>query len=296
MHPKRAARVSPSERWLIVGHGSVGSFVAERLARGGAQVAVLDREPRVPIATGVQLADVGQLEWPIAYVVSCVPPGAAHEIPGLVSSILEPSTVYFEWNTVSPTVKREIRDAISAITIDVALLDSLDVAVEHPSLAISGQHDATLDAAALLRTHGFAPIVVGDDVGDAAALKYLRSTFMKGLEALVLEYESLAFPLDGADVVRSSLASSLGEQFVSFMDLLVSTNRIHAGRRSRELEHAIAAFSSPDASPRVLHAAVEVLAAASEAWDRADAPPPDADVRALACFLRPTLWPGSIRA
>jgi 3-hydroxyisobutyrate dehydrogenase-like beta-hydroxyacid dehydrogenase len=288
--------VSPGERWLIVGHGSVGSFVAERLARGGAQVAVLDRRPRIPVATGIQLADVSQLEWPIAYVVSCVPPGAANEIPRLVSSILEPSTVYFEWNTVSPIVKREIRDAIPAITIDVALLDSLDVAVEHPSLAISGERGATVHAAAVLRTHGFAPIVVGDDVGDAASLKYLRSTFMKGLEALVLEYTSLAAPLEGAAVVRASLTSSLGEQFVAFMDLLVSTNRIHAGRRSRELDQAVAAFSSSDASPRLLSAAVEVLAAASAAWDRADAPRPDADVHALASFLRPTLWPGATRS
>jgi 3-hydroxyisobutyrate dehydrogenase-like beta-hydroxyacid dehydrogenase len=288
--------VSPGERWLIVGHGSVGSFVAERLARGGAQVAVLDRRPRIPVATGIQLADVSQLEWPISYVVSCVPPSAANEIPRLVSSILEPSTVYFEWNTVSPIAKREIRDAIPAITIDVALLDSLDVAVEHPSLAISGERDATVHAAGVLRMHGFAPIVVGDDVGDAASLKYLRSTFMKGLEALVLEYESLASPLEGAAVVRASLASSLGDQFVAFMDLLVSTNRVHAGRRSRELDHAVAAFSSPDTSPRLLRAAVDVLAAASDAWDRADAPPPDADVHALASFLRPTLWPGATRS
>ena len=287
--------MNPTERWLIVGHGSVGSFVAARLARGGAQVAVLDRRPRVPVATAVQLADVAQLEWPIAYVVSCVPPGAANEIPRLVSGILQPTTVYFEWNTVSPTVKREIRDAIPAITIDVALLDSLDVAVEHPSLAISGERGATVDAAAVLRTHGFAPIVVGDGVGDAAALKYLRSTFMKGLEALVLEYESLAFPLDGADVVRSSLANSLGDQFVAFMNLLVSTNRIHASRRSRELDQAVEAFSSPGTTPRVLRAAVDVLAAASDAWDHANAPPPDADVRALAGFLRPTLWPDSRR-
>jgi NAD(P)-dependent dehydrogenase (short-subunit alcohol dehydrogenase family) len=269
--------MTPGERWLIVGHGSVGSFVAERLARGGALVAVLDRRPRVPIATGIQLSDVGQLEWPVSYVVSCVPPGAANEIPRLVSSILEPSTVYFEWNTVSPITKREIRDAVPAITIDVALLDSLDVAVE--------------------RTHGFAPIVVGDDVGDAAALKYLRSTFMKGLEALVLEYESLASPLEGAEIVRSSLASSLGDQFVSFMDLLVSTNRIHAGRRSRELDDALAAFSSSsDGSPHLLRAAVGVLAAASGAWDLDGAPPADADVSTLAGFLRPTLWPRAIHS
>ena len=43
---------SPAERWLVVGHGSVGSFLTARLVAGGASVLVYDPEPRVPVAHG----------------------------------------------------------------------------------------------------------------------------------------------------------------------------------------------------------------------------------------------------
>jgi Domain of unknown function (DUF1932) len=114
---------------------------------------------------------------------------------------------------------------------------------------------------------------------------------MKGLEALVLEYASLATDFDGAPIVQASLESNLGEQFVRFMDLLVTTNRIHAGRRSRELADALHTFSSDGARPDVATASARVLRRAAEAWAEGNAPPVGADVTVLARHLRASLWP-----
>jgi hypothetical protein len=226
-------------------------------------------------------------EQQVDYVISCVSPEAAEEVPALVRGALRQTGIFFDWNTVSPESKQRMRANVEAAMIDVALLDSLDAAVERPNLAVSG--DRPDEAARILERLGFHASVVGDEVGQAATLKYLRSIFMKGLEALVLEYASLASRVDGEPIVRASLESNLGETFVRFMDVLLTTNRIHAERRSRELAGALAVFAD-GVKPSLAFAAVEVLGQAATAWEAEAAPPLGADPRALADHLHEALW------
>ena len=82
--------------------------------------------------------------------------------------------------------------------------------------------------------------VAGAECGDAALLKLARSLFMKSLEALVIEFEAAIAPLAGRDIVVGSIERNLGERFTAFSRMLIETDRIHAARRSRELEEAIA--------------------------------------------------------
>ena len=275
------------ESWLVVGHGSVGSFVAARLAAGGASVSVFDPSPRIPITHGEHTDNLADLPS-VNYVVSCVPPETAEAVPSLVSGSLAPGAIFFDWNTVAPAAKQRIRDALQATTIDVALLDSVDGSAEQPYLALSGRR--VREGAKILDAQGFKTAIAGEEVGDAAALKYLRSIFMKGLEALVLEYASLASGLNGGPIVRASLESNLGEQFVRFMDLLVTTNRVHAERRSRELADAVETFTANGAKPALVAAAVDVLRLAAGVWAQESAPPVDAGPDALAAHLRGALW------
>jgi 3-hydroxyisobutyrate dehydrogenase-like beta-hydroxyacid dehydrogenase len=275
------------QRWLIVGHGSVGSFVAARIAVGGGSVSVFDPNPRIPISHGKPISALADLA-PVDYAVSCVPPEIAEAVPALVAHTLAPDAIFFDWNTIAPAAKQRIRNAVPAATIDVALLDSVDASVEHPNLAVSGSR--VRDAARMLDEQGFKTAIVGEKVGDAAALKYLRSVFMKSLEALVLEYASLASGLNGASVVRASLESNLGDQFVAFTDLLLTTDRVHAQRRSRELADAVETFTENGAKPALARAAVDVLEQAAKAWAQDSAPPVGADAHALAVHLRRALW------
>jgi 3-hydroxyisobutyrate dehydrogenase-like beta-hydroxyacid dehydrogenase len=285
---REAHGAARSGRCLVVGHGSVGSFLAARLVVAGTEVLVFDPQPRVPITAGRvvdDLSSVGALD----YVFSCVPPEASESVPQLVRTALAPEAVLFDWNTVSPDVKRRIATATEATTLDVALLDSLDAEVERPTLAVSGP--SAREAAQILEGYSFRVFIAGDQVGEAAALKYLRSIFMKGLEALVVEYASLASDFGGAPIVRASLESNLGEQFGRFMDLLITTNRIHARRRSRELTDALETFGGDGARPEVAAASARVLGRAAEAWTEEGAPPVGADVTVLARHLRTALWP-----
>jgi 3-hydroxyisobutyrate dehydrogenase-like beta-hydroxyacid dehydrogenase len=276
-------------RWLVVGHGSVGSFLASRIVRSGAAVCVLDSNPRVPLARGVEQTSLAEPNGPFDCVVSCVPATAAPDVPIAVAGHLAPGGFFFDWNTTSPSAKARVADAIPAMVIDVALLDSLDANVELPHLAVSGRR--VEDAAEVLRELGFRVSTVGGEVGEAAALKYLRSIFMKSLEALVLEHAALSAALDRDAIVRDSIASNVGPQFMEFMDLLVRTNRIHAERRSHELADAVAVFAEAGARPEIAAASVDLLRRAAQVWRDPAAPPPESDLINLAAYARSALWP-----
>jgi 3-hydroxyisobutyrate dehydrogenase-like beta-hydroxyacid dehydrogenase len=147
----RQNRHRTDARCLVVGHGSVGSFLATRLVAAGAAVSVFDPQPRVPTTVGRAVDDPASLAT-VDYVFSCVTPEAAESVPLLVRAALAPEGVLFDWNTVSPDVKRRIAAATEATTVDVALLDSLDAEVKQPTLAISGPSGD--QAAQVLETYG----------------------------------------------------------------------------------------------------------------------------------------------
>jgi 3-hydroxyisobutyrate dehydrogenase len=270
----------------VVGHGSVGSFVAQRLVGTGSTVAVLDPSPRLPIVAGTPVTSVEDGGYDC--VVSCVPPAVAETVPATVAAALATDGLFFDWNTVSPEVKRRIAAAVQAVTVDVALLDSVDGGNGRPPrLAVSGAGSGR--GGELLADAGFDVADAGPDVGQAAALKYLRSAFMKTLEALVLEFSALAADLDPDEIVRSSVTNNLGLEFSAFMDLLVSTNRVHAARRASELEDAVASFAEEGTPPELAATAVDVLRGAAQAWQEG-APPEGATPEELAHHLRTVLW------
>jgi hypothetical protein len=114
---------------------------------------------------------------------------------------------------------------------------------------------------------------------------------MKTLEALTLEFGSLASELDDEGIVRSSIEANLGPRFAAFMDVLIATNRIHAERRSGELADAVASFAEDGLRPELAEAAVSVLRRSADAWEDDGAPPAGSEVAVLSRHLRRALWP-----
>jgi hypothetical protein len=273
--------------WLVVGHGSVGAHLAGRLSAAGASVSVLDPSPRMPVVDGKLVPRVVPAAF--TYAVSCVPPAVAGTAAAVAAPGLVADGLLFDWNTVAPSAKRRAADASGVrAVVDVALLDTLDGARAGPMLAVAGPEADR--GAEVFRELGFAVSVAGPEIGDAAALKYLRSIFMKTLEALALEFAALASPLDASGIVRDSIERNLGRPFVDFMDLLIATNRVHAQRRAGELADAVATFTALGTPPGLAEVAVGVLEAAARAWTRGAAPAADADVAVLSGFLRSEWW------
>src|SRR5690606_6552892 len=77
---------------------------------------------------------------------------------------------------------------------------------------------------------------VSADAGDAAGRKLLRSVFMKGLAALIIESLDAASAAGAEEEIRDQIAAELGENGRDLVDRLVEGTRQHAGRRVHEME------------------------------------------------------------
>lgn len=242
----------------------------------------MDPAPRLPIDPRHRHVEPGG-GLVAHFAVSCVGHSAALRVPELLDGVLRSGGVLFDWNSVSPATKMQIRDRMAAEVIDVALLDSLDTDTARPNLAVSGAK--AYDAARTLGEHGFAVNVVGSEVGQAARLKYLRSVFMKGLEGLVIEYTALEATVDPGGVIRRTIEANLGRQAMEFLDLLLATDRVHAGRRASELEDAVSTLAADGVDLCISPAATDMLRRAAAAWAEPAAPAPGSANGELALHL-----------
>jgi 3-hydroxyisobutyrate dehydrogenase len=269
--------------WLIVGHGSVGSSMAQRVDSAGDRVLVYDPAPRVAVTVGRRLERLGRADGPVDLVLSCVPPSVAPQVPALIAPVVRNGSLMLDWNTVSPEAKQAIAAASPVEVLDVALLDTLDADGDSPRVAISGVGAEAHRS--LLESLGFHVDIAGHEPGDAALLKYARSIFMKSLEGLALEYMALTQRIDRRDIVAASVENNLGKQTMDFLALLVSTNRRHAARRAGELADAVAVFEARGTSIAVANAVVPLLERAAQVWQRPDAPAEDASLDELIAYL-----------
>lgn len=265
--------------WLIVGHGTVGSFLSARVLEAGGRVWIRDDQPRLGLPTASDVTPVTATDHVSpSYVAVCVPAQAAASVGEYLRSSVDGHPLIYDWTSASPALKIGNAGPLVDTWIDVALLDSLDRAVDRPLLAISGTRGT--EAAAVLGRLGFDVAVAGDGVGQAAGVKLTRSLFMKSLEALVVEFRAVATGSDPAGAAWLSIERNLGKVFGEFADVLVTSDAAHAGRRAAELRHALSLAADQGYSTVVAEAASEVLARLADLWS-AQRPTADASVPEL---------------
>ncbi len=177
-----------SLRVAVLGLGEAGGTIASGLAAAGCVVHGWDPAVDSPPG-GVERA--GSATDTVAgadLVLSLATAAHAVEAAASVTASLGAGQVYADLNTTSPALKRGVAAVIEptgAGFTDVALLGTVPAhGVRTPAVA-SG--DAAERFAELVRPFGMPVEVVGSEPGDAAGLKLLRSVFMKGLAASVLE-------------------------------------------------------------------------------------------------------------
>src|SRR5699024_8938739 len=77
--------------------------------------------------------------------------------------------------------------------------------------------------------------VVSETVGDAAAQKLVRSIFMKGLAAIVIETLEAAERVGLESILRPQIADEIGDESGEVIDRLVHGSKMHANRRLHEM-------------------------------------------------------------
>jgi 3-hydroxyisobutyrate dehydrogenase-like beta-hydroxyacid dehydrogenase len=101
-----------------------------------------------------------------------------------------------------------------------------------------------------------APVdVLAGPVGTAARRKLLRSVFMKGLAAVVLESLEAGAAAGCEDWMRAQIEDELAHAGPALVERLVEGSRAHAARRVEEMQAAIDEITELGAPTHVCRAA-----------------------------------------
>ncbi|MFD1787928.1 DUF1932 domain-containing protein [Sphingomonas floccifaciens] len=173
--------------------------------------------------------------------------------------LLAPGALWLDMNSVAPGTKRAAADAIEAASgryVDVAVMAPVLPARLSVPLLVAGPHAE--DAAEALRDHGFTNVsVAGPRVGDASAIKMIRSVMVKGLEALSAECALAAHRAGVAHAVLASLDASWKPQgWGDRVDYNLDRMMAHGLRRAAEMEEVAKTLEELGVEPAMTHGTV----------------------------------------
>ena len=252
----------------IIGFGEVGYELSNGLSEEGVtSIAAWKRsgwneesraradEARVTPCEGIaEMARQADVVW------SAVTASASADVAELAAPFLR-DKLYLDLTSTSPMAKQKGAAVVVAAGgrfVDGAIMGALHVYHHKVPILLSGP--AAEEVAAVMRGWDMDVQVAGELVGQASAIKMLRSVYMKGIEALVLETMIAANRYGVLDVVLRSLEETHSKyNFMSFASMLVVSNALHGERRAQEMEQVVMTLKEMDIEPMVCEGALRRL-------------------------------------
>ena len=112
---------------------------------------------------------------------------------------------------------------------------------------------------------GMPVLVISEEPGDAAAMKLVRSVFMKGLAAAVVESVQAAEAMGRREWLVEEIEKMIGR---SYLERALEGSRMHAVRRVDEMEAARDLLLELGVEPHIATASAAQLADLSRARER----------------------------
>ncbi len=242
----------------VLGLGEAGGRLAADLAAAGVEVRGYDPDRRRDLPSVSNAPDAAAATAGCDVVLSVNAARVALEAAEAALPALEQAMVYADLNTAPPALKRELADVVAgagAVFADVALLGPVpERGLGAPVLA-SGAGARTF--AELFAPLGMPVRVVSEEPGDAAALKLVRSVFMKGLAAAVVESMRAAEAVGYEEWLALEIEGMIGRRY---LDRALAGSRTHAARRVDEMEAARELLLELGVEPHIAAASAAQLA------------------------------------
>ncbi len=244
----------------MFGLGEAGAAISADLVHAGVGVVGWDPQPKA-IPEGVRMAsDPASAVAGAELILVLTSPGASLELASGLRPHLRTGQVYADCNSTSPSVKRQaaaLLEPTGALFVDVALMAPVPGrGLRTPALASGPGAHRLADA---LQPLGMPVQVVGPGVGEAAGRKLVRSVFMKGLAAAMLEALEAARALGCEQELYQDIARTLEEADEELARRLLKGTRRHAARRVEEMHAACQLLEELGVPPRVSAAALAWL-------------------------------------
>lgn len=244
----------------VIGLGEAGSIIAHDLLQHGVQVRGWDPAPRGDVSQ-IPLAESGRAAAEQAdVIVSINVASVALAVARDLLPVLRPGQVFADLNTSAPALKRELAlliEPTGAAFVDLALMAPVPGhGLRTPALASGPGAEAFIERFTPL---GMPITFVDHQAGSAAQRKLLRSIFMKGLAAAVLESVEAARRVGCVEWMRGEIARQLVEADESLLDRLIEGSHRHAVRRTEEMRAATELLHDLHMKPYISQAALAWL-------------------------------------
>lgn len=181
---------------------------------------------------------VAGAEW----IVSAVTASSSLEAARAAAPHLQAGQVFIDINSVSPGTKRATAEAVTtrgAEYLDMAVMGPVHPRGHRTPVLIAGPEAEALHTA--LAAQGFNAEAVGPAAGQATAIKMVRSVFMKGLEAAMVEMLLAARRAGCLERVVGSLRDTYpGLDWDSFPRYELERVTRHGIRRAAEMRESAA--------------------------------------------------------
>jgi 3-hydroxyisobutyrate dehydrogenase-like beta-hydroxyacid dehydrogenase len=166
--------------------------------------------------------------------------------------LLDAGALWLDMNSVSPGTKRRAAQAVEAAGgryVDVAVMAPVLPARRSVPLLVAGPHAEA--AAGMLAQLGFSNVAIsGPKIGDASAIKMIRSVMVKGLEALSAECALAADRAGVTDAVLASLdASWKPHGWSERIDYNLDRMMAHGVRRAAEMDEVVVTLEELGVDP-----------------------------------------------
>ncbi|MCU4295856.1 DUF1932 domain-containing protein [Brevibacterium permense] len=220
----------------IIGLGEAGTLYSLGLISLGWNVSGFDPAD-VPTPEGVRRVDSASELVRDANIVLCLVGGRA-AVPAAesVAADLGENTIFIDMNSASPGVKELVAAIVGPQRYaDVGVVGSVPEGQSATAVVISGEGS---ERAAEVFTALGAPVEdIAGAPGDAARRKLLRSTFMKGLGALIVETLEAGEHMGARDWALGQVSAEHAGGAESVERLYSGTVK-HADRRGHEADEA----------------------------------------------------------
>jgi 3-hydroxyisobutyrate dehydrogenase-like beta-hydroxyacid dehydrogenase len=252
----------------VLGLGEAGSRLAADLVSAGVQVNGYDPDPSRGEGVAERRESPAAAVADAAVVLNVTSAAVAVQSARAALEGLAPEAIYADLNTAAPELKRTLAALVADAGgrfVDVALLGPVPGrGLRTPALAAGPAAQAFAEAMTPL---GMPVEVVSETPGDAAALKLLRSVFMKGLASSVIESLEAAEAAGHRAWLEAEIAEVIGPPL---LERLVTGSRAHAARRADEMDAARELLLELGVEPRIASASASLLADLADLQRRPD--------------------------
>ena len=248
-----------TEKIALIGFGEAGrniggGLVADAKARVFAYDLLAGEKPMADAAhaSGVDLKTaIGPALEGANVIFSLVTAFSAIDAARAAAKHLTAGQTYIDFNSVSPMTKQKVADAVApsgADFVEAAIMAPVPGPGHRVPALVSGPKAAAL--AARLKACGMRLELAGERIGDASLSKMLRSIFIKGIEAILLEGLIAAHRAGLEERILDSVQQTVpGIDWREAASYYLERTATHGKRRAAEMHESAATVAELGLDP-----------------------------------------------